>query len=65
MDKFEKAYMNSIGITKSGGGLNEGIASTLVKTGLKVAAKAGKKVAQKSGEKVAKKTGSKIARKSS
>lgn len=42
-------------------GLNEGIASTLVKAGLKVASKAGKKAIQKSGESIAKKTGSKIA----
>lgn len=42
-------------------GLNEGIASTLVKAGLKVASKAGKKAIQKSSESIAKKTGSKIA----
>ena len=41
--------------------MNEGIASTLVKAGLKVASKAGKKAIQKSGESIAKKTGSKIA----
>ena len=60
MDKFEKAYMKSIKLSKQGGGLNEGIASTLVKAGLKVASKAGKKAIKKGAESLAKKSGSSL-----
>ena len=60
MDKFEKAYMNSIKLSKQGGGLNEGIASTLVKAGLKVASKAGKKAIKRGAESLAKKSGSSL-----
>lgn len=59
MDKFEKAYMNSIQLSKKGGGINEGLASNIVKAGLKVAKVTGKKIAEKGGKKVAAKTGSK------
>lgn len=60
MDKFEKAYMKSIKLSKPGGGLNEGIASTLVKAGLKVASKAGKKAIKRGAESLAKKSGSSL-----
>ena len=41
-------------------GLNEGIASTLVKAGLKVASKAGKKAIKRGAESLAKKSGSSL-----
>ncbi len=61
MDKFEKAYMNSIKLSKQGGGLNEGIASTLVKAGLKIASKVGKKAIKRGTESIVKKSGSNLA----
>lgn len=61
MDNFEKIYMQSIQLANKNGGLNEGLASNIVKAGLKVAAKTGKKIAEKTGKNIAKKTGSKTA----
>ena len=61
MDNFEKIYMQSIQLANKNGGLNEGLASNIIKAGLKVAAKTGKKIAEKTGKNIAKKTGSKTA----
>ena len=52
MDNFEKVYMQSIQLANKNGGLNEGLASNIIKAGLKVAAKTGKKIAEKTVSKM-------------